>query len=147
MLILKSFSHLAAPWNLKQSFCVPAATSGDPAIHVRPYITELTLKRWSQGDTAIHLQRLGPAFILVAALTVLHTLMRKNNRQIKLGYSWTVENKYINDLLSSFSELFSLPLRVNVVRLRKYGRRNSQGIIKEDHRLQWESNHTDTQLW
>lgn len=36
---------------------------------------ELPFQGRPQGNTAIHLQRLGPAFILVVGLTVLHPLM------------------------------------------------------------------------
>ena len=44
---------------------------------------ELALQRCTEGDAAVHLQRLWPALVLVAAFTVLHTLMRgKDNDNI-----------------------------------------------------------------
>lgn len=43
---------------------------------------ELSLQRWPQWNTAIHLQGFRPSFILVAALTILHSLKRKKNKQV-----------------------------------------------------------------
>lgn len=45
---------------------------------------ELSFQGWPQRNTAIHLQRLGPTFVLVAALAVLHTLMGTSHSQTEL---------------------------------------------------------------
>lgn len=72
-----------------QSFWSTAVTPGVIVLYVRGYQAELSFQGWPQRNTTIHLQRFGPTFILVAALTVLHTLMK-----ITIGkQNWYQQNR------------------------------------------------------
>lgn len=72
--IVDGFCHWAVPRLFLNSHLDPLQTL-QVLLYVREYQADLSLQGRPQRNTTVHLQRLGPSFILVAALTVLHTLM------------------------------------------------------------------------